>query len=138
MIACFLYPAGFILFSIQTELSQIHRQVSLRSLTTLQKRLINEERWAAAQTCLRDFIPQTPFIASRYSSFLSRISIKNLARHPLKAAQKKETPVFIAKPESLLLVRPTRFEHAAFRAQGRSGFAPVSVLVLTQKNEASI
>ena len=22
-------------------------------------------RWAAAQTCLRDFIPQTPFIASR-------------------------------------------------------------------------
>ena len=79
---------AFILFSIQTELSQIHRQVSLRSLTTLQKRLINEERWAAAQTCLRDFIPQTPFIASRYSSFLSRISV----------TYQKHGPPFPAEP----------------------------------------
>ena len=41
------HSGRLILFSIQTELSQILRQVSLRSLTTLQKRLINEERWAA-------------------------------------------------------------------------------------------
>ena len=32
-------------------------------------------RWAAAQTRLRDFIPQTPFFASRLSKMLSQQSI---------------------------------------------------------------
>ena len=32
-------------------------------------------RWAAAQTCLRDFIPQTPFFASRLSKKLSQLNI---------------------------------------------------------------
>ena len=30
-------------------------------------------RWAAAQTCLRDIVPQTPFFASRVSSKLAII-----------------------------------------------------------------
>ena len=47
-------------------------------------------------------------------------------------------PGLPCKPENSHPACPTRFERAAFRAQGRSGFAPVFVPVLIQKNEASI
>ena len=39
------------------------------------RRFAHGLRWAAAQTCLRDFIPQTPFFASRLSKKLSQQSV---------------------------------------------------------------
>ena len=49
-----------------SNLSGKPRQVTLRSLTTFIKRLRRlGERWAIAQTYLRDSVPQTPFFASR-------------------------------------------------------------------------
>ena len=42
------------------------RQVTLRSLTTFSLfRFALGDDWAAAQTCLREFFPQTPISASR-------------------------------------------------------------------------
>ncbi len=41
------------------------RQVSLRSLTAFSVSLRVGDDWAAAQTCLREFFPQTPISASR-------------------------------------------------------------------------
>ena len=60
-------PDGFLYdFQIKFELSEKLRQGTLRSLTTFHKTAPPlEERWAIAQTYLRDFIPQTPYYASR-------------------------------------------------------------------------
>ena len=38
------------------------------------RRFAHGLRWAAAQTCLRDFIPQTPFFASRGFKILNQQS----------------------------------------------------------------
>ena len=57
------------------------RQVTLRSLTVFFfDRFAIGLRWAAAQTYLRDFIPQTPFFASRGFQPLDINSITSQSR----------------------------------------------------------
>ena len=57
----------FILFSLNSNLQKTPRQVTLRSLTTFLGSLRDRGTLGALppNPCLRDIVPQTPFLASR-------------------------------------------------------------------------